>query len=342
MKRVLIILAVTILHIVVIGWFLTRTDGDSPPPSGDAPDPVDATQADESHGTGETDTAAPPRTGSATTASLKRLHLRDDARALPPAMADGEATCTTGILIDWSRKRVLWEKKPDTPVPIASMTKMMTALLLVEAVKHDPLLSLATPVKATKTASVIGGRQVYLDFRETFTVDELLKCIMIFSANDVAWLTAEFLAGGDVDTFVERMNRRAQHLGMTQTRFRTPSGLPPASGQEDVSTAREMAFLAAQLLEYPAVTKWSSTWLSYIREDSERFDRFQLVNTNRLVRESPGVNGMKTGYTDAAGFCIAATCERHQRVLIAVVTGCPTADARNDFVKHLLDWGYSR
>lgn len=337
MKRAAIILAVTALHVAVLSWFLSRSDSSgnraaAPTPSETPPGVQESGMQPETQNA-QTGDAEPPPTPT-------RLH--NAARRLPPALTANEQHCTAGILVDWTQRRILWAKAPDTPVPIASMTKMMTALLLIEAVRQDPMIELNTPVRATRTAARIGGRQVYLDFRETFTVDELLKCMMIFSANDIAYLTAEFLAGGNVDLFVRRMNERAAELGMTKTRFRTPNGLPPRDGAPDIGTARDMAVLAAEVLHYPEVTKWASTWLAYIREDSERFDRFQLVNTNRLIRESPGVNGMKTGYTGAAGFCLAATCERNDRVLIGVVTGFPSAGERNAFVKQLLDWGYDQ
>lgn len=264
-------------------------------------------------------------------------------RERSPELATRQKSCRSGVLIDWGKKEILWRKSAEKSVPIASMTKMMTALLLVEAIKADPSLSLKTPIQITKAASMIGGSQVYLDPRETFSVDELLKCMMMFSANDAAFQIAEYLGEGDVNRFVAKMNSRAKSLGLSNAKFHTPHGLKDAgTGRENEATAMEMAFLGAKLLQHPAVVKWSSTRLSYIRENSSTFKPFQLVNRNKLITTCPGVNGMKTGYTAKAGFCITATCSREGRVLIAVVTGCASSNARNDLVKALFDWGYTQ
>ena len=258
----------------------------------------------------------------------------------PLEVARKTGLCNTGILVDWTDKTLLWKKHPDRVVAIASLTKMMTALLLMEAVQTNAH-TLEEPVRVTPAAYNVGGSQVYLDPRETFTLEELLKCTMIFSANDAAYLVAEYLGGGKVEPFVARMNKRADALGLEHTHFHNPHGLPESgSDRENRSTAREMAFLAGHLLRYPAVVKWSSTWLSWIREDTDK--PFQLANRNRLVQTCPGVIGMKTGYTNEAGYCIAAVADRNDRVMIAVVTGCPSSKKRNDLVETLLDWGYER
>ena len=216
-------------------------------------------------------------------------------------------------------------------------------VFVVEQIDADPALSLSTPVRISKTAHRIGGSQVYLDPRETLTLDELLKCIMIFSANDAAYQVAEYIGGGDASVFVEKMNRRASAMGMERASFRTPHGLTDsATGTADIATATELAFLGAVLLDRPEVVKWSSTRLSYIRENSEKFKPFQLVNRNALITSCEGVNGMKTGYTSKAGFCVTATCKRDGRTLIAVVTGCSTKKDRNELVKALFEWGYQQ
>jgi len=243
--------------------------------------------------------------------------------------------------VDGTNRHILWRRKDTTVTPIASLTKMMTAYLLVEAIKTRADVSLKTQVRVTASAAEVAGSQVYLDPRETFPLQDLLKCIMIFSANDAAHLVAEFLGGGDVQKFVGQMNVRANALGLNHTRFFNPHGLPAADGKENQSSPLEMACLAGHLLEHPEIVRWSSTWLSYLRENKQK--PFQLVNRNRLVnpREGvPGVNGMKTGYTRKAGYCVAATCVRETRTLIAVVTGCPSSKERNSLVETLLEWGY--
>ncbi len=259
---------------------------------------------------------------------------------LPPALATKAAVCQTGVLIDWQARRILWSQRMTEAVPMASLTKMMTALLLMETVAADPTVSLETQVQVSRAASKVGGSQVYLDPRESFSLDDLLKCIMIFSANDAAYLVGEYLGGGDVDRFVGRMNQRAGELGLKTMVFSNPHGLPASSpGRDNQGSALELAFLAGTLLKHPAAVRHSSTWLTYIRQDSKPF---QLVNRNRLVRAVAGVNGMKTGYTERSKFCVAATCERNGRILVAVVTGCPSSKARNGLVADLLDWGYSQ
>ena len=165
---------------------------------------------------------------------------------------------------------------------------------------------------------------------------------MIKSANDSAELVAEYLGNGDRETFVEMMNKRAGELHLSNTHFYNPHGLPNGNGpkrQENYSCAESLAYMAEMLLRYPVAVKMASTWKDHIREGKKRFD---LVNHNKLVSYCPGVDGMKTGFTNKAMFCIAVTCKRNNRRLIAVVTGFPSWRTRNKFVSKLLNWGYKR
>jgi len=261
---------------------------------------------------------------------------------LPPALAAAAQGCRSGIVVDWSARTVLWKKQDEAAVPIASLTKMMTALLVVEALEKDPAITLETPIRVTREANRIGGREVWLDMRETFTLDEMLKCTLIFSANDAAYLLGQFLAGGDCSVFVERMNRRARELGMARFTFHNPNGLPEGSQRlENMGCAREVSYLAGRLLDYPQVLKWSQT-RSETLASPLRKPATMLTSTNHLLGSVPGVNGMKTGFTNAAGWCMAATCERNGRVVIVVVTGCERADSRNALVTDLIEWAYSR
>lgn len=262
---------------------------------------------------------------------------------LPENVEELADNCRTGVLIDWTEKRILWEKKAEQPVPIASITKLMTVLLMMETIEREPDISLETQVDVSKAAASVGGRQVWLDPRESFTLDTLLKIIMMHSANDAAFLVAEFLSGEEIDRFIARMNERAEDFGMSNTKFVNPHGLDTNENERyNQSSAYDLAWLASILLDYPRVVHWSSTWTSSIRDDDSRFDTFDLVNNNRLVHTYPGVNGMKTGYTEMAGFCLVATCERDNRTLISVLTGCPSADQRNELTAALLDWGYAQ
>ncbi len=340
MKLILIVAAVILAHVFLL-WSIFRTDPASPLPTPPAPgEQVDAADA--------TDQAKPEEIQERRPLAQVDERMNFDRFSRPNltlsgAVAELAEDCRAGLLVDWSNRRVLWEKDAARAVPIASMAKMMTALRLMEEVDRRADWSLQTPVRVTRSAAAVGGRQVWLDPRETFTLDELLKIIMIHSANDAAYLIAEFIGEGRVEGFVESMNQRARELGMAQAEFVNPHGLDTrADGPQNRASAYELAWLAARLLEYPRVVHWSSTWTSSIRDDDARFDRFDLVNTNRLVHSLSGVDGMKTGYTGVAGFCLTATCRRDGRRLIAVVTGSPSADARNRLVEALFEWGYQQ
>lgn len=329
-----IVIAVTLVHIAIV-YFLARS-----PSSEKTGRPVlDTRSPTEAEGSVS---SLPSETTPKQTA-VTPTDLRDISPSLHPnpAVSRKATSCKAGILVDWTNRRILWRRKDTAVAPIASLTKMMTAYLLVEAIATRPDISLETLVKVTATAAEIAGSQVYLDPRETFSLKDLLKCTMIFSANDAAHLIAEFLGGGDVQKFVKEMNAQANRMGLSHTRFLNPHGLPTSNGSENESSPLEMACLAGHLLDCPEIVRWSSTWLSYLRENTPK--PFQLVNRNALVNPHegvPGVNGMKTGYTRDAGFCIAATCVREGRTLVAVVTGCPSSKERNSLVGSLLEWGY--
>jgi D-alanyl-D-alanine carboxypeptidase (penicillin-binding protein 5/6) len=221
------------------------------------------------------------------------------------------------------------------------MTKMMTLLLAFEAMQKRPEITLETMVQVTPLSSKIGGSQVYLDPKESFPLGELLKTIAIKSANDSAYLVADFLSGGDVAGFVNKMNERAKQLKMPSTTFVNPHGLPNESGENSKSSPEGMAILAEQLLEYPQLLTWTTKVYDSFREKNNK--SYQVItNTNKLVRDCAGVNGMKTGYIRVSGFCITVTCVRGGKRLVAVVTGYKSSNDRNLAVRKLLDWGYRR
>lgn len=267
--------------------------------------------------------------------------LQHTSQTAPEAIESlAQRACKGGVLIDWNRRTILWTKAADAPRPCASLTKMMTALLALEQVSSSPSWDLDREIPVTRAAARIGGSQVWLDPRETFTLDELLKCCLIFSANDAAYLLAESLTNGDVDAFVERMNRRARQNKWNSLRFHNPHGLPEGDNSPDNrGTPLDLACLAGALLQFPRAVYWSSTRLDWLREDTDT--PTQLLNRNPLIGKVAGINGMKTGFTNRAGFCIAATCERDGRVLVAVLMGCPSKDLRLALVKRLLEWGYT-
>ena len=176
--------------------------------------------------------------------------------------------------------------------------------------------------------------------REEFTIRELLKTIVVHSANDSTYLLAQYFGGGDAETFVNMMNEKAKELHLSGAYFSNPDGLPEKNkANENKASAEDMAFLAERLLQYPVITEFAKLKSIVFRPDSSKPITF--VNTNKLVRwDVKGINGMKTGYTARAGFCITATCERDGRTLVAVVTGFKTSKNRDKFVRQLLEWGF--
>ena len=248
----------------------------------------------------------------------------------------------SGILLDADTGRVLWSKNSKKAIPIASMTKMMTALITFEDIRSGKA-SMNDSVRVTKAAAKIGGSDIWLDSRETFKLGDLLKAMLVKSANDAAYLIAQTMAGGSEVAFVKRMNKRAKELGLKKAKFNNPHGLPEKRLGANADSPEELAFLASILMKYPEVLKLTSTKIDYIARKIGKFKRTQLVNTNKLVRSGcPGVDGMKTGYTRKAGFCITLTCKRNGKRVIAVLTGFPSSKKRNTFAKKLLDWGYKR
>ncbi len=249
----------------------------------------------------------------------------------------------TGILVDLDTREVLWAKNPRTPVPIASMTKMLTELLAFEELDKNKNITLDTPVQVSKTAMDMGGSQINLDVRETFTLGELLKTVMIVSANDSALLVSEFLSGGNTPAFVAKMNSRAKELMLPGAKFYNPHGLPGATAAEDnVCSPEGCIFLAEMLLRYPQAVTWASTKTDYLPRKLNDQKPTLLGNHNHLLGSCPGVNGMKTGFIQRSGFCITVTCIRGNKKLACAVTGFKTRKERDAFCRKLIDWGYSR
>ncbi len=264
-------------------------------------------------------------------------YFANDIRPLPQQLGTLVQNCKGGIAIDLTSRKIHWEKAGTTAQPIASITKMMTVLEVAEFIdKSQGSLNLETPVKVTAAASKIGGRQVWLDPRETFTINELLKCTLIRSANDCAYLLAEFL-GGSEQAFVQVMSSRAKELGCQNFVFHNAHGLPTGN-QENMGTPLEIAYLSSILLDVPAITRWSSVRHDTIRENTKPFN---LDSTNHLLGTCPGVNGMKTGFTNKAGYCLCATCERNSRRVVVVILGCEKGTIRDNIARQLIDWVYT-
>ncbi len=240
------------------------------------------------------------------------------------------------ITINAATGDVLASREPDRPGAPASMTKMMLALLVMEAVR-DGQLKLTDPVPASALASKMGGSQVYLKQGEAFPVEEMMAALLIGSANDAAVALAERLAG-TVPAAVRRMNDRAAELGLTATRFASVHGLPPGPGQEgDLTTPRDMARLARELVRFPDILRWTGTPEAPFRQGT-----FTLRNSNQLIGRFPGADGLKTGHFHAAGYNLAATAARGNLRLITVVMGAGSNRARFEEAARLLGEGFSR
>ena len=244
-----------------------------------------------------------------------------------------EINAKSAVLMDAETGFVLYTKNAAEALPPASVTKIMTLLLVVEAIDKD-MISLDDKVLVSANAASMGGSQIFIKEGEEFTVEELVKSTVIASANDAAVALAETVAGSE-SAFVDRMNQRAKELGMNNTHFENATGLDDTVVNH-VTSAYDIALMSRELLKYDIVTDYSKIW-----QDSIRNGEFILTNTNRLVRYYEGCTGLKTGSTDKAGFCISATAKRDGMHLIAVVMGSETRDERNNAARTMLDFGFS-
>ena len=244
-----------------------------------------------------------------------------------------EIDAVSAILMEASSGKVLFEQNADEALSPASVTKTMTMLLVLEAIDEGKI-SLDDTVSVSENAASMGGSQVFLEPGEQMSVDELLKCMIVASANDAAVALAEFVAGSE-EAFVERMNTRAAELGCTASRFDNPTGLDDTAENHTMS-ARDIALISREILKHPKVFDYTTIWMDTIRDGA-----FGLTNTNRLIRFYSGATGLKTGSTAKAKFCISATAERGGVSLIAVIMAAPTRDIRNNEAKALLDYGFA-
>jgi serine-type D-Ala-D-Ala carboxypeptidase (penicillin-binding protein 5/6) len=242
------------------------------------------------------------------------------------------------IVIDAATGKVLFQDNADVRGYPASITKLMVLLVILEAVDAHHL-SLSEPVTVTAQVSRIGGSQVYLKQNEVFSVDDLLYALVVQSANDAAAALAIHYAGSK-EAFVELMNKRAQELGMKETVFRSVHGLPPGRGQQpDVSTPRDIARLCRELLKVPGALRYTSCKQRLFRAHAA--DPFVMRNHNRLLRNTEGCDGLKTGYFWAAGFSVAATATRNDQRAIVVVLGARNRRVRDAKAKQMLTRGLS-
>lgn len=252
---------------------------------------------------------------------------REDAAASPFTVEASSA-----VLMEASSGEILFAQNADAAYPPASVTKIMTLLLVAEALREGKI-ALTESVTVSAHAASMGGSQVFLREGESLTVEELLKCTVIASANDAALALAEHVLGSE-SAFVARMNLRAAELGMKSTHFENVTGLDDST-QNHVTSAKDIAIMSRELLQHEVIRRYSSLW-----QDSIRDGAFVLTNTNRLVRYYPGCNGLKTGSTVKAGYCISASAQRDGMQLIAVIMGAQSRDTRNAAARTLLDYGF--
>ena len=240
----------------------------------------------------------------------------------------------SAIMIESSTGKIIYEKNIDEQLPMASMTKMMTLLLIMENIENGNL-KWDEMVTTSEHAASMGGSQIFLETGEQMSVEDLVKGICIGSGNDAAVAMAERI-GGTEENFVKMMNDRAKELGLVNTKFQNACGL---DADNHYSSAHDMAFIAKELVRHKKILEFTGTYEDYLRKNTDK--SFWLVNTNKLVRYYQGVDGLKTGYTNTAGYCITTTAKRNDMRLITVVMGEPSSSIRNSETTAMLDYGFN-
>ena len=252
--------------------------------------------------------------------------------ALPvQALSEEDVAAPSAVLMDARSGKVLFEKNAHEKLACASVTKVMTLLLVMEALDAGKI-KLEDEVAASAHAASMGGSDIWLEEGEVMTVDDLIKATVIMSANDAAVVLAEYVAGSEED-FVSQMNQRAQQLGMEDTTFKNCNGLDE---EGHLTSAYDVALMSRELITHEKIFDYTQIWM-----DSLRDGKTQLVNTNKLLKTYDGITGLKTGTTGKAGSCISATAERNGLSLVAVVLGCSTTQERFDSAAKLLDYGFA-
>ena len=238
------------------------------------------------------------------------------------------------VLMEASTGQILYERDAHVKYSPASMTKIMTMILVMEAIEKGNI-NWNEKIRVSENASSMGGSQILLETNEVMTVEDLFRGVAIGSANDAAVALAERI-GGTEDHFVKMMNDKVASLGLTNTHFKNSHGLDEAN---HYSTAYDMTVMARELLKHKKELEYTSIYETYLRENTDR--KFWLVNTNKLVRFYKGADGLKTGHTNEAGFCLTATAQKENMRLIAVVFGEPDSTIRNNEVSAMLDYGFN-
>ncbi|CDQ19431.1 D-alanyl-D-alanine carboxypeptidase family protein [Halobacillus karajensis] len=241
----------------------------------------------------------------------------------------------SAILMEKNSGMTLYNKEANKKLPPASMTKVMTLLLIMEELENGGI-KLDEKVRISEHAASMGGSQIFLEAGEEMTVEDLLKGIAVASGNDASVAMAERISGSEKE-FVAQMNKKAKDLGLKDTHFQNPTGLP---AEDHYSTAHDMAVMARELLLHDKVTEYTKIYDDYLRKGQD--NEFWLVNTNKLIKNYPGMDGLKTGYTSEAKYCLTASAQRNDMHMIAVVMGADSPKKRNADVTSLLDYGFSQ
>ncbi|MFE8702604.1 D-alanyl-D-alanine carboxypeptidase family protein [Cytobacillus sp. FJAT-54145] len=241
----------------------------------------------------------------------------------------------SAVLIERDTGTVLYDKNSNEQLPPASMTKIMTMLLIMEAIDTGKL-KMDEKIRTSEHAASMGGSQIFLEPGEEMTTEEMLRGVAIGSGNDASVALAERIAGSE-EAFVDMMNAKVKELGLKDTAFKNATGLP---ADDHYSTAHDMAVMAKELLKYKEITNFTGKYESYLRENTDK--KFWLVNTNRLVKFYPGVDGLKTGFTNEAKYCLTATAEKNGMRVVAVVFGAPTSKERNAQITKMLDYAFTQ
>lgn len=274
--------------------------------------------------------------------STKPFAAAQPAASEPPsAQASVSILAKSAVLIENNSGRILFEKEKDTELVPASITKIMTLLLIFEAL-HNKKITLEDSVSTSEFAASMGGSQVFLEPGETQTVDTMIKCINIASANDAAVAMAEHVSGSETE-FVKKMNEKAKELGMVHTSFKNCNGLDDSIQSGHYSSAYDVALMSRELItKYPEISNYSTVWMDEITHTTRKgTTQFGLTNTNKLIRTYNGITGLKTGSTSKAKYCLSATAERNGVSLTAVIMAAPDPKERFAEAAALLDYGFS-
>ncbi|WP_240413942.1 D-alanyl-D-alanine carboxypeptidase family protein [Paenibacillus periandrae] len=253
----------------------------------------------------------------------------------PNQTVDLAPNASSAVTMDVDTGTVIFEKNKDAKLPPASITKIMTMLLVMEALDQGKI-KMTDKVRTSEYAASMGGSQIFLEPGEEMTVQDMMKGIAMASGNDASVAMAEKLAGSE-QAFVQMMNERAGQLGMKNTHFVNCNGLP---ADNHYSSANDIALMSRELLKHEEITQFTGTYQDYLRKDTPK--PFWLVNTNKLVRFYSGADGLKTGYTSEAKFCLSATAKRDNFRIITVVMGEPNTKTRNAEVSNLFDYAFSQ